>query len=279
MDQNICRFIPYNHQDENIHTLYFVYEQNFNALPQNQMLAFYKLCLVVSGEGTFTMHGKSYDLHPGDLFFIFPSVTHNIHSNADEGDPHRLKCIYVSFIGIRANQIMSRFHITSISPVYSGHSDLIPFWENAIRIAGKNNLDLISESVLLYTLSVIGATTEESEEMQSSNLIQNIKKYVDEHFSDQDLSLNSICAHYNYNPKYISTLFKKYFKVGINEYVNTIRIQEACTLIDDNMTSVKDIAARCGFRDQYYFSRVFKIRLGISPSQYIQNYKKCENNI
>ncbi len=278
MDQNICRFVPYNHQDENIHTLYFVYEQNFNALPQNQMLAFYKLCLVVSGEGTFTMHGKSYDLHPGDLFFIFPSVTHNIHSNADEGDHHRLKCIYVSFIGIRVNQIMSRFHITSTSPVYSGHSDLIPFWENAIRIAGKNNLDLISESVLLYTLSVIGATTEEGVEMQSSNLIQNIKKYVDENFSDQELSLSSICMHYNYNPKYISTLFKKYFKIGINEYVNTIRIQEACVLMNDKMTSVKDIAARCGFRDQYYFSRVFKNHLGISPSQFIQNLRKNGNN-
>ena len=32
MDQNICRFIPYNHQDENIHTLYFVYEQNLEAM-------------------------------------------------------------------------------------------------------------------------------------------------------------------------------------------------------------------------------------------------------
>ena len=238
------------------------------------MLAFYKLCLVISGEGIFTVHGKSYALHPGDLFLIFPSVTHNIHSNADEGDPHRLKCIYVSFIGIRANQIMSRFHITSTSPVYSGHSDLIPFWENAIRIAGKNNLDLISESVLLYTLSIIGAAEEEGAEIQSSNLIQSIKKYVDENFSDQELSLSSICVHYNYNPKYISTLFKKYFKVGINEYVNTIRIQEACILMNDKMTSVKDIAARCGFRDQYYFSRVFKNRVGISPSQFIQDLNK-----
>lgn len=277
MEQNICRFIPYSHHDETIHTLYFVYEQNFNALPQNQILAFYKLCLVTSGEGVFTMHGKNYDLRPGDLFFIFPSATHSIRSGADENDPNRLQCIYISFIGIRSNQIMSRFHITSTAPVYSGHSELIPFWENAIRIAGKNNQDLISESVLLFTLSVIGAATEAGEEMQSSNLIQSIKKYVDENFSDQDLSLNSICAHYNYNPKYISTLFKKYFKVGINEYVNTIRIQEACTLINDNMTSVKDIAAKCGFRDQYYFSRVFKSRLGISPSQYIQNQKENEN--
>lgn len=44
--------------------------------------------------------------------------------------------------------------------------------------------------------------------------------------------------------------------------------------MQENVTSVQDIAAKCGFRDPYYFSRVFKARLGISPSMYIENQKK-----
>ena len=273
MEHNICHFIPYDTHDETIHTLYFVYEQNFDALQRNQTLAFFKLCIVVSGKGTLTIYEKTYPLQKGDLFFIFPSVRHTICSVSGENDSERLKCIYISYIGIRANQIMTRFQITAASPVYSGHSDLIEFWENSIHLVRKNNLDIISESVLLYTLSVIGADKTETNEILDSNLLHNIKKYIDENFYDHNLSLNGICSFYHYNPKYISTMFKKVFHIGLNEYINTIRIHEACVLINDNMTSVKDIAMKCGYRDQYYFSRVFKSHIGMPPRQYILEHK------
>lgn len=274
MGENICRFIPYSRHDETIHTLYFVYEQDFSAIEKEQILAFYKLGIVTSGSGSLTMHGKQYPLTRGDVFFIYPSVPHHIHSDAGSGEDGRLCCIYVSYVGVRANQILSRYHITAAHPVYTGMQELIPFWERAIQLSCKANADILSESVLLYTLSFLGAAENEAAEIPDSDLIHSIKNYIDEHFSDPDLSLTSICTHYSYNPKYISSLFKKHFRVGMNAYLNAIRIQEACTLMQENVTSVQDIAAKCGFRDPYYFSRVFKARLGISPSMYIENQKK-----
>lgn len=274
MTDNICKFVPYDHHDETIHTLYFVYEQNFDALPPVQMVSFYKLCIVVSGKGVYTIHEKEHLLKEGDIFFVFPSVSHSIRSENPENEDERLQCIYVSYLGIRANQIMEKIKVSVSSPVYSGFSDLIPFWKEAILHAKKGSLDLISESVLLYTLSFLCNDDSDKEDTKGSNISQRIKKYIDENFADPDLSLDAICEHLHYNRKYISSVFKKHFKVGINEYLNSVRIHEACVLIDDKMTSVKNIAAKCGYSDQYYFSRVFKKHHGVSPREYIIGKKE-----
>ena len=58
--------------------------------------------------------------------------------------------------------------------------------------------------------------------------------------------------------------------MGIAEYINTVRINHACALMDKGERGVAEIAARVGFRDALYFSKVFKRNVGISPSAYIK---------
>lgn len=83
-------------------------------------------------------------------------------------------------------------------------------------------------------------------------------KNVDESFTDLALSLLQISRKYLYNAKYISSAFKKKYKVGLNQYITTLRIQYACTLIEQGFTSVESIASLCGYSEPLYFSKVFK---------------------
>ena len=97
-----------------------------------------------------------------------------------------------------------------------------------------------------------------------------IKKHIDDICFDTNLSLEQISKELSYNAKYISSIFKKEFHIGIIDYLTTIRIQNACTMIQQGFTIVCDIALRCGYIDGQYFSKVFKSRIGISPSQHIK---------
>ena len=63
-------------------------------------------------------------------------------------------------------------------------------------------------------------------------------------------------------------------KIGIVEYINTIRIQNACSMIQNGYTSINDIAFCCGYKDSQYFSKVFKSKLNTSPKKYISEF--CE---
>ena len=62
--------------------------------------------------------------------------------------------------------------------------------------------------------------------------------------------------------------------MGVSEYIATIRIQYACTLMEQGLSSVSDIALLCGFSDPLYFSKVFKKRMGISPRAHINEIRK-----
>ncbi|MBQ9940191.1 MAG: helix-turn-helix transcriptional regulator [Clostridia bacterium] len=86
--------------------------------------------------------------------------------------------------------------------------------------------------------------------------------------------MKAISKELSYSPKYISTIFIKKFNVGIAEYLNTIRLQNACTVMDREITSVSDISNQCGFSDPQYFSKVFKQKMGMSPTTYTKNISR-----
>ena len=103
-----------------------------------------------------------------------------------------------------------------------------------------------------------------------------IKKYIDDNFSDADFSIDKMGSELSYNKKYISRVFKKEIRIGITEYLNTVRIQQACALMEQGFTSIKDIALLCGYKDPLYFSRVFKKEMKVSPREHLAEIEKIK---
>lgn len=270
---NICRFVPTSTATDVITTLNFVYETNPQALKSPFTFSFYRVYLVMDGTAELSSVYGTETLGKDDLFFVFPAVEYKIRCSES------FRCMYISFIGIRANMIMERLKVEKNSCVFRDMGALCPFWEKGIH-SNIEVLDLISESVLLYTFSEIGSSLisleTKTQKKQSDNFLY-IKKYIDENFTDAGLTLETLSRQFGYNEKYLSFSFKKQFKMGINSYINTMRINFACGLIDRNHSFVKDIAFQCGFKDQMYFSKVFKKIIGLSPREYIQQRDQLQN--
>ena len=266
MRENICHFVPYRKDYQAIHTINFVLEtksQKFTTLVKQSV---YKIYYVCEGEGILHTADGDYPLSVGNVFFTFPNFPFAIES------VNNLKYMYISFLGGRASMIMEKFHISKKQYVFSECNELKVIWENAIGIHSQLS-DLASESVLLASFAFLGERTLDPEKNNDSNnmLSSLIKKYIDDNFADPSLSLESIANHLSYNKKYISTIFKKETDIGVVEYLNTLRIQNACTFMNQGFTSVADIAHSCGFSDPQYFSKVFKKLLKMTPMQFIKN--------
>jgi len=261
--KNVCRFIPTHKDYGSIQIINFILETQPQSPDIIHTHSTYKMHYVTEGEGCLYTTGKSYPLSKGDVFFVFPGTPYRIESK------NNFKYIYISFIGLRANVIMDKLKITSTNCVFYNFKALHDMWIDAVTIS-HDVLELRSESILLYTFSAISTRVmEASSSDKPSTSASLIKKYIDEHLSDPELSLQKISSELSYNPKYISMIFKEKFKIGVSEYIQTSRIQNACTLMEQGFTSVKDIAFLCGYIDQLYFSKVFKRKLGISPKKYI----------
>ena len=84
----------------------------------------------------------------------------------------------------------------------------------------------------------------------------------------QELSLSTIAAALTVNASYLSTQFKKELGQTLTDYVTQKRIEHAVLLLNSTDRSVAAIAAQCGIPDVQYFSKIFKRRIGHSPSEY-----------
>ncbi len=264
--ENICRFVPVRKDAPAIHILNVVFEtkpQIYAGLMNN---ASYKIHYVCSGEGKLHTPGRTFALKSGDLFFTQPAVPFAIESG--EGFTY----MYSSFLGERANLFIDKLKINGENCLFHDFEMLEPMFQRALD-TNVEVADLVCESILLYAFSMLGDSlfAEERSERARGDAVSLIKKYIDENFSDPNLSLEQIGAALNYNKKYISAVFKEKFKVGVAEYLRTVRIQQACALMEQGFTSIKDISALCGFADPLYFSKVFKTRMAVPPRKHIEN--------
>lgn len=264
MEQNICHFIPFHKDHHSIHTTNFVLETKQQQYERLKSESIYKMYYVCSGQGKIHTTGKITPLTQGDLFFTFPSASFAIESIEN------FTYMYISFVGYRGNELMETLKIGPNNFIFHNTDEVYDFWERGLS-ANPKVIDLISESILLYTFAFLGnRLLPENNNTKQQHSVELIKKYIDDHFSEHDFSLENISHDLSYNKKYISYIFKKQIGTGIIEYLNTIRIQNACTMIEQGFTSITDIADRCGYSDAQYFSKIFKSKMGVAPTQHIK---------
>lgn len=263
MTNNICKFVTTT-SEKQIFTTNFVLEHNLALLKHISDPQYYSMRIVLNGTGTLHSDYFSGNLSTGSIFFTFPNITCGIEASTD------FKCIYISFHGLRAQELFQRFRISQSNCLFEGHDGLLAFWQNCLGKANDNNLDLISESVLLYTFAQLTPVSSNGKQ----KLIDDILKYIEKNFNDSSLSLSTLAETFGYNPKYISKIFKDEVGNSFTNYVKNTRIQYAIFLIEHGITTVKNLALLCGFTDPYYFSNVFKEVVGVYPSKYIDNLMK-----
>lgn len=103
-------------------------------------------------------------------------------------------------------------------------------------------------------------------------LVDQTKLYVCEHLREP-LSLSSIANALCVSPSHLSHTFKKVEDCGVIEYITAARIAKAKDLLRRSSLSVTEIAGEAGFSSIHYFSRVFKVKTGYSPSQYTRSLR------
>jgi len=91
-------------------------------------------------------------------------------------------------------------------------------------------------------------------------------KYIESHYS-QLISAKDVAQNIGFSSSYIGHLFKKDIGQSINTYICSLRIEKAKGLLTNQNMRIKEMAGKVGFRDQYYFSKVFKKTVGDAESE------------
>ena len=105
-----------------------------------------------------------------------------------------------------------------------------------------------------------------SEKIDIINIAKSIS-YIESHYIE-DISIDVLAEISHYSLRHFTRIFSETYHTTPLNYILSLRINRACSLLKESRLSILDIAFQCGFSDNNYFSRIFKKRNGLTPKQF-----------
>ena len=98
-------------------------------------------------------------------------------------------------------------------------------------------------------------------------VLRKAERYIWENYT-RKISLEEISNASGLSAPYFSSIFKEEMGENLSSYINRLRIEKAAALIMETRKPLTEIARLCGFEDQSWFSKTFKIFMGMSPGKF-----------
>lgn len=111
---------------------------------------------------------------------------------------------------------------------------------------------------------------------QKDNRIKESAEYMRQNFWDPALSIENLSKKTGVCPAYYRREFRRIYGTSPKDYLDTLRIQYAKSLLETDYFSQKEVSSRCGFSDVGYFRTVFKRKIGKSIREYLADPKRFD---
>lgn len=230
------------------------------------------LVLVCGGQGVFTCEDKECTVKSGDLVYFPSGVNRSMRADGDElvfrSFNFRYRLLFEHALDWwTENPPLPLDFVRHISD-----KALFMRFEQLFEQIQRNYTTLrysASFQMRYYATEILSLLlSEERRDISYSerNMIDKSIEYMSTHFT-QKITLEELAAISKKSVSYYGKTFKKIFGVTPIDYLLSIRISYAKKLLE-NGTSVTETAALCGFSNLYYFSKAFKNKENMSPSEY-----------
>lgn len=127
------------------------------------------------------------------------------------------------------------------------------------------------ETAIKYVIRIIEKALELREKTASNRyggIVDEVKKYIDKNYADEDLSLNVLASHVNFSPNHLSMVFSQQTGKTFIKYLTDFRMNKAKELLRCTGKRSSEISLEVGYKDPHYFSYLFKKTQGMTPTQY-----------
>jgi AraC-like DNA-binding protein len=124
---------------------------------------------------------------------------------------------------------------------------------------------------LLGSFVYKGYYSEIRDQNNEMNIVDRAINYMKNNL-DRSITVDELADHLNYSNSYLYSLFKEETGYSPIHYFNHLKIQKACQYLSSTDMSVKEISYELGFKDPFYFSRLFKKQMEVSPTAYREEF-------
>lgn len=237
---------------------------NINCLNESLTVAYF-----VGGNGWVNINGDVYTIKSGDLLLLY-GVEHwtcSAHTSLP------VVVYYAELLGELIPAFLEEFKVDKHIRIIRSAQDLqlqFLFQELIHSLAyGLVYENLLEASALAMRILAIAIKKLQSSSETSKDVDKIARSiiYMSEHINEH-LQICDLARLVNLSQPHFTVLFKVQTGCAPRDYLNLLRMHKACELLLSSDLSVKEVAAKVGYTDQFHFSRKFKKFYGISPVQY-----------
>lgn len=235
---------------------------------------------------------------PGQIIHKLDAAMENqdIHYDYDEAEKHMLDAIrmrkteaYDYFVLLmnyirkmnneaRKNRILEILVLASHAVKSNGMNATTDYFNFSeyVKAIGELKDDQLLEWAYQSFIHITGYVKPQNFIDYSNKIVQATKEYLEAHYTE-DISLEDVAEQVNISPQYFSKLIKKNTGFNFIDWLSMLRVKKAKELLSNSDLSVKEVCFMVGYKDPNYFSRIFKKRLGITPSDFVKNRNYLNN--
>ena len=230
----------------------------------------YQLLYIVSGKGHFYFHGEDRVVYAGRMVLIQPRQEQHYEYFGED----KTEVYWVHFTGSDVKNILRSYNIPMDDPIfYSGASSTYSYLFKEMIHELQNCKTGYEDLLTMYLRQIflLVQRTRQEERPTVSTYIQEemefARRYFNEHYNEP-ISIQEYAESRNMSVCYFQRNFKQIVKHTPMQYLLTIRVNNAASLLETTDYSMAEIAAIVGYEDPLYFSRLFRKIKGVSPRDY-----------
>ena len=241
---------------------------HFNRL-EGRVLDEFQVNYISEGFGQLETEQGTYRIKPGTILIIRPQLWHRYSPERKTG----WREYFVGFKGDIASHVLSQSIYAKSAPIiYCGHRpDFIDIYSKILDLVRGEppGYHQICCGLMIQLLGHIVAYKKQQKfsGKQIEKVIQAVKLHIHQNY-DSKIELSVLAKNHGIAYSHFRKMFKKYTGVSPHQYQLELRILKARELILSTDKSIKEISYQLGFSSIFYFSRFFKNRVGVSPSEF-----------
>ena len=223
------------------------------------------IVFVIEGNAVLHFRDETRALSAGDMLTMFPNE--KIYYKVNSGEEWTIKWIGVH--GELVYKYLKCIGVTPDNPVFKT-ADITKIEEILDKIFELSSKNEISDKIYCISLahrifSILAKSVPQNSGYR--DYIAEAKQFMQMHY-EYDISVSDVAKKLNFERSYFSKKFKEETGISPGEWIIELRIKKAKRLLKTTDFSVKDIANSVGIGDSLYFSRLFRRKIGFSPTEY-----------
>ena len=216
---------------------------------------------MLSGHANIKTNSNEYSLKAGEAVLIFPNQVHSF----DMTEGKHILCIF-------ANDMIASYYSKIDGKIPLCNKLTPPEYLTELFKTVKNSSGKYEKKGVLYLLCNEFDKKAKYTVSDHRGILHHIFEYVQKNF-DKECSLSGISHKLGYDYSYISIYFKRTVGISFNNYVNAVRLNNVCKMLDTTSKSMIECALESGYRSLRTFNRNFKEQFEYSPSEYRKKSK------